>query len=61
VFDHKPDGQLLPFKERFMAPDHPSRPAMEQFGGKLKRSGLLQGDELMLRRDQFRQPLETLF
>jgi SAM-dependent methyltransferase len=59
VFDHKPDGQLLPFKERFVAPDHPSRLETEKFGVKLKRCGFLQGEELMVTREQFGRFLET--
>jgi DNA phosphorothioation-associated putative methyltransferase len=58
VFDHKPDGQLLPFKERFLAPHHPLRSEMLKFGRKLKGYGLLQGEELMISRNQFGKLLE---
>ena len=41
VFDHSkgPKVQLLYFKERFVANDHPHRPAMEKFGAKLRKLG----------------------
>jgi hypothetical protein len=40
VFDHSPDGQLLYFKERFVAPNHPRRAEMEAFSVKLRKLGL---------------------
>jgi hypothetical protein len=40
AFDHSGDGQLLYFKERFVAPEHPGRGEMERFGVKLRRLGL---------------------
>ena len=42
VFDHSkgPKVQLLYFKERFVAKDHPDRPPMEKFSTKLRRLGL---------------------
>ena len=41
VFDHSkgPKIQLLYFKERFIAKDHPGRPAMEKFSAKLRKLG----------------------
>ena len=46
VFDHSADGQLLYFKERFVAPNHPSRVLMEAFSVKLRKLGL--SDNAML-------------
>lgn len=40
VFDHSTEGQLLYFKERFLAPNHPQRAAMDAFSSKLKKLGL---------------------
>lgn len=40
VFDHSAEGQLLCFKERFVAPDHPNRLAMSKFSIKLKSLGI---------------------
>jgi hypothetical protein len=40
VFDHSAEGQLLYFKERFLAPNHPQRAAMDAFSNKLKKLGL---------------------
>lgn len=40
VFDHSADGQLLYFKERFVAPNHPRRAEMEAFSVKLRKLGL---------------------
>jgi DNA phosphorothioation-associated putative methyltransferase len=42
VFDHSkgPKTQLLFFKERFVASNHPTRPKMERFSKKLKKLGL---------------------
>lgn len=42
VFDHSvgPRSQLLYFKERFVAADHPKRKAMEKFSAKLRALGL---------------------
>ena len=41
VFDHSkgPKTQILYFKERFLASDHPSRPTMEKFSAKLRKLG----------------------
>lgn len=41
VFDHSrgPKTQLLYFKERFLAKDHPGRPTMEKFSAKLRKLG----------------------
>jgi DNA phosphorothioation-associated putative methyltransferase len=39
VFDHSSEGQLLYFKERFVAHEHPAREKMEKFGAKLRRLG----------------------
>ncbi len=46
VFDHSADGQLLYFKERFMAPNHPRRAEMEAFSAKLRKLGL--SDSLLM-------------
>lgn len=40
VFDHRAEGQLLYFKERLLAPDHPRRAAMEQFSARVRRLGI---------------------
>jgi len=40
VFDHSTEGQLLYFKERFLAPNHPQSAVMESFSGKLRKLGL---------------------
>jgi len=40
VFDHSADGQLLFFKERFVAPNHPRRAEIEAFSAKLRKLGL---------------------
>lgn len=40
VFDHSADGQLLFFKERFVASNHPLRTEMEAFSTKLRKLGL---------------------
>jgi hypothetical protein len=40
AFDHRGSGQLLFFKERFLAPDHPGRGAMDVFSAKVRRLGI---------------------
>ena len=40
VFDHSTEGQLLYFKERFLAANHPQRAEMDAFSSKLKKLGL---------------------
>jgi hypothetical protein len=42
VIDHTngAEHQLLFFKERFLAKDHPDRPNMERFSAKLRKLGL---------------------
>ncbi len=42
VIDHTtgPEHQLLFFKERFLAKDHPDRPKMDRFSAKLRKLGL---------------------
>lgn len=40
VFDHRQDGQLLYFKERFVNTNHPRRTEMETFRAKLRKLGL---------------------
>jgi DNA phosphorothioation-associated putative methyltransferase len=40
AFDHRSEGQLLYYKERFLSPSHPDRPAMEKFSAKLKKLGI---------------------
>jgi DNA phosphorothioation-associated putative methyltransferase len=42
VFDHSPSGQLLYFKERFLAADHPGRAKMEKFSARLRRLGIIE-------------------
>jgi DNA phosphorothioation-associated putative methyltransferase len=37
---HRPEHQLLFFKERFLAKDHPERPKMDRFSAKLRKLGL---------------------
>jgi DNA phosphorothioation-associated putative methyltransferase len=44
IFDHSPSGQMLFFKERFLAVDHPARRRMEKFSAKLRKLGLREGD-----------------
>ncbi|MBI4661498.1 MAG: DNA phosphorothioation-associated putative methyltransferase [Verrucomicrobia bacterium] len=39
AFDHRGSGQLLYFKERFLAPDHPRSGEMVAFSAKLRRLG----------------------
>ena len=39
VFYHSAEGQLLYFKERFVAPGHSNLPEMEKFGAKLRKLG----------------------
>lgn len=43
VFDHRAEGQLLYFKERLLAPDHPRRAAMERFSARVRKLGI--GDQ----------------
>ncbi len=40
AFDHRGSGQLLDFKERFLAPDHPRRGEMAAFSAKLRKLGV---------------------
>ena len=40
VFDPRADGQLLYFKERLVAPDHPRRTEMEKFSAKVRKLGI---------------------
>jgi DNA phosphorothioation-associated putative methyltransferase len=40
VFDHSKQGQLLYFKERFLAPDHPKQLKCQRLSKKLKSFGL---------------------
>ena len=40
AFDHRADGQLLYFKERFLGAKHPHRAEMEAFSGKLRTFGV---------------------
>lgn len=37
AFDHRTSGQLLYYKERFLHPAHPQRPACEKFSAKLRK------------------------
>lgn len=39
VFDHSKEGQLLYFKERFVAANYPQRSEMEKFSAKLRKRG----------------------
>lgn len=40
AFDHRADGQLLYFKERFVGSKHPHRAKMEAFSAKLRKLGV---------------------
>jgi DNA phosphorothioation-associated putative methyltransferase len=40
AFDHRVEGQILYFKERFVGPDHPGRDQMEEFSAKLRDLGI---------------------
>jgi hypothetical protein len=40
AFDHREESQVLHFKERFVAPEHPRRTEMEAFSAELRRRGL---------------------
>lgn len=40
AFDHREAGQLLYFKERFVAPDHPGLEDMAEFSTKLRKVGI---------------------
>lgn len=40
VFDHSADGQLLYFKERLLAAEHPGLPEMQAFSAKLRKMGI---------------------
>jgi hypothetical protein len=40
AFDHRGSGQLLYFKERFLAPDHPGIEEMTTFSAKLRKLGI---------------------
>jgi hypothetical protein len=40
AFDHRGSGQLLYFKERFLAPDHPGIDGMTTFSAKLRKLGI---------------------
>jgi DNA phosphorothioation-associated putative methyltransferase len=40
AFDHRGSGQLLYFKERFLAPDHPRVEKMVTFSAKLRELGI---------------------
>jgi hypothetical protein len=40
TFDHRGSGQLLYFKERFLAPDHPRVAQMVAFSTKLRKLGV---------------------
>jgi len=43
VFDHSADGQLLYFKERFVATEYAQRAQMEAISAKLRKLGLSEG------------------
>ncbi len=57
VFDHFAERQLLCFKERFMAVDHPRRAEMEAFSSKLRKLGF---EEAIIDRGPLRAELESL-
>jgi len=40
AFDHRADGQLLYFKERFVGAEHPRRAEVEAFSAKLRKLGV---------------------
>jgi hypothetical protein len=57
VFDHSTEGQLLYFKERFMAADHPDRGDMEKFSAKVRKLGF---DEKAIGRGPSREQLKLI-
>jgi hypothetical protein len=40
AFDHRGSGQLLYFKDRFLAPDHPGIEEMTTLSAKLRKLGI---------------------
>ena len=60
VFEQKPGSwtQLLYFKERFVAKDHPVRPKWEKYSGKLKKLGLHENMGLGPSKEEFLAMLE---
>lgn len=53
VFDHGAEGQLLYFKERYLAANHPKRGEMAAFSGKLLRLGIAEGSGFGPNKAQF--------
>jgi len=60
VFDHRADGQLLYFKERLAAPDHPRRAEMEKFTVKVRKLGIATDPARGLTAEELKQLLERL-
>jgi hypothetical protein len=57
VFDHRADGQLLFFKERFVGPQHPLVEAMAEFSRRLAKLGIVAGPFQGPRQVEFAQVL----
>ncbi len=55
VFDHSADGQLLYFKERLVAENHPAIDKMRAFSGKLRKLGLSDTAMFGLNKAEFQQ------
>lgn len=53
VFDHRWEGQLLYFKERFLDRNHPDRASMEKFSAKLSKVGIVEDGGLMPNKSGF--------
>ncbi|MBI4661495.1 MAG: hypothetical protein HY735_21955 [Verrucomicrobia bacterium] len=47
AFDHRGSGQLLYFKERFLAPDHPRLGEMTGFSAKLRKLGVCEENQFL--------------
>ena len=59
AFDHRAEGQLLYFKERFVGPNHPHRADMEAFSEKLRKFGISDKDLTGPTKTRFAQMLEN--
>ncbi len=60
VFDHSADGQLLYFKERFLAANHPQRVVMEAFSIKLRKLGLSDKNMMGPTKNEFKKICEQV-
>ncbi len=58
VFDHSAEGQLLYFKERLLAADHPRLGGMQAFSAKLRKTGIAAGESGGPSRVEFLRLLE---